>query len=213
MPFFNTSLTGMPIPNKADVAGIAIWNHSAAKVAPRSGDDLTPYSSDATLSDIKVNGTSIDGFLSSTTSYDVVLPAGTTDLPAVTYTTADANASVNVTDATSLTGTEAERTATIEVTSQDGVGSQTYTILFSVDNTGINNPAAARISLYPVPATSKLHIVGIQGTQNVQIINLVGSVVKTVTISSSNAVIDISDLHSGLYLIRTGNATLRFMKK
>ncbi len=211
--YFNTSLTGMTIPAKADVAGIAIWDHSATKVAPRSGEDLTPYSADATLSDLQVNGTSVTGFDAATKTYSVVLPAGTTDLPTITYTTGDANATVNVVNATSLTGTEAERTATVTVTSQDGSTTTVYTIVLSIDNTGINSQVVTGIRLYPVPAASKLHVAGIRGSQDVKIINLVGSVVKTVTVNSPDAVIDISDLHPGLYLLRAGDQTLRFMKK
>ena len=210
--FYGTSLTGMSIPNKADVVGLAVWDYGEAKVAPRDGNDLTPYSSDATLTDLLVNDAAI-GFDAATTSYDVVLASGTTDVPTVTYTTADAGEVVNVTDATNLTGTEAERTTTVEVISHDASDTISYNILFSVASTGIRDQADKGISLYPVPAADKLHITGLRCTQTIQIIDLVGAVVKSVTVTSNDAVIDISDLHSGMYLLRTDKAVRRFMKK
>lgn len=87
---------------------------------------------DNTLSDLKVAGTTIVGFLSTTTDYTYQLPVGTTATPAVTATTSHATATTLITPASDVTSTNAAaRTTTIEVTAQDG-SKKTYKIEFNV---------------------------------------------------------------------------------
>jgi uncharacterized protein YhbP (UPF0306 family) len=81
----------------------------------------------ATLSDLKVSGTTVSGFSSTTMAYEVVLPKGTVAVPTVTATTSDANATKVITAATSLPGT-----TSVVVTAQDGATIKTYTVHFTV---------------------------------------------------------------------------------
>ena len=98
--------------------------------------DLTVYaqwmSSDATLSDLTVDGSTITGFDPATLNYSKELPYGTTTVPTVAATTTDSNAEAVVTQADNVTGTEAERTATVVVTAEDGTTQKIYTVTFSV---------------------------------------------------------------------------------
>ena len=80
---------------------------------------------DATLSDIKVDGTTITGFDAATTSYTYAVPAGTMVVPTVTATTTDGSAAAVVTAAGSLPGD-----TTILVTAADNTTTSTYTISF-----------------------------------------------------------------------------------
>ncbi len=91
----------------------------------------------ATLSDLQVDGVTIEGFNSQTFSYDVVLPEGTTDIPMITATTTDPGASYVVNDATELPGT-----TTVVVTSADASMNETYTINFTI-NQPITEPTTA----------------------------------------------------------------------
>lgn len=84
-------------------------------------------SSDATLSDLKVNTSTIAGFNSATLTYNVVLPYGTTVVPNVTATATDVNAQVDITDATSLPGK-----TTIIITAEDEFTENTYEVNFTV---------------------------------------------------------------------------------
>ena len=84
-------------------------------------------SSDATLSDLKIGGTTVTGFSADTLTYYVELPTGTTTVSAVTATVADSKANAAVTDATSLPGA-----TTVLVTAEDGTTKKTYTINFTV---------------------------------------------------------------------------------
>ncbi len=82
-------------------------------------------SSDATLSDIKLNGKSIEDFDKNTLTYTIELPAGTTSLPLITYTKGDYAQNVQ------LYKGDINGETRIVVTAEDGTKC-TYTLVFSV---------------------------------------------------------------------------------
>ncbi|MDR0364136.1 MAG: M6 family metalloprotease domain-containing protein, partial [Bacteroidales bacterium] len=86
---------------------------------------VVKYSNDATLSDIKINGESIEAFSPEIMSYNIALPYGTTGLPITSYTLNDENATAVQTNASQIPGT-----TTIVVTSQDGTVENTYSLNF-----------------------------------------------------------------------------------
>ncbi|MBC8384836.1 MAG: cadherin-like beta sandwich domain-containing protein, partial [Candidatus Cloacimonetes bacterium] len=117
--------------------------------------DPNALSSDATLSDLLVDGTTVDGFSPTVYSYDVELPEGTTIVPTVTATTNDVNASYVVSDADSIPGT-----TEVVVTAEDEVTELTYSIDFSIEGVvpeseycetetwHFNNPAETASAIY-----------------------------------------------------------------
>jgi hypothetical protein len=94
-----------------------------------AADPLT----DATLSDLTVNGTTVADFSINTLIYNVVLPQGTTVVPTVVATTSQGTASAVVTDATSLPGT-----TSVLVTAEDGTTTNTYNLNFTVQVTPVS---------------------------------------------------------------------------
>jgi len=89
----------------------------------------TPPEIDATLSDLQVDGVTIEGFADSVTSYTYNLAEGTTVVPQITTaTTTISEAQVLINQATSIPGS-----ATVEVTSTDGSTTRTYSVSF-IDN-------------------------------------------------------------------------------
>ncbi|MGI6358055.1 MAG: CARDB domain-containing protein [Bacillota bacterium] len=90
-------------------------------------DFTVAVNDDASLSDLQVDGQTVDGFDPETLTYTMVLPSGTTAVPQVTATATDANAAVEVTDAVGLPGS-----ATVTVTAADAVTTRVYTIDFTV---------------------------------------------------------------------------------
>jgi len=85
-------------------------------------------SNDATLKSISIDGVDLTGFNAETLVYNVVLPAGTTQIPEVTAAVNDeGKATMAITQATSLPGT-----AKIEVTAEDGETKLTYIVNFIV---------------------------------------------------------------------------------
>jgi hypothetical protein len=81
---------------------------------------------DATLSDLKVNGTTINGFTPGTLNYNYELPSGS-PVPTVTATTNDPLASFVVNNAVSLPGT-----SQVVVTAQDGITTLSYNVNFTL---------------------------------------------------------------------------------
>ena len=81
----------------------------------------------ATLKDIAVDGTSLEGFSAEVLTYNVELPYGATVVPTVTATPTLSNEHVNITPAASVPGA-----TTIAVTSADSTVSLTYTVNFTV---------------------------------------------------------------------------------
>ncbi|WMT40993.1 hypothetical protein RE628_28690 [Paenibacillus sp. D2_2] len=85
-------------------------------------------STNADLSNLTVDGITINDFASDTTTYDVVLPYGTTEVPIVDVTVHDkGKANAVVAPATDLPGT-----TMIVVTAEDGTTTKTYQLNFTV---------------------------------------------------------------------------------
>lgn len=100
--------------------------------------DVTPAeSSDASLSDLKIDGETITGFAPSVSNYTYDLPFGTTTVPTITVTTTGSAATAVITPASSIPGT-----STINVTSEDASGTMEYTVAFTatLPNTDAPDP-------------------------------------------------------------------------
>lgn len=138
-------------------ASIVLWNPSNGGVITINNNSL---SSDASLMTLTTSeGILNPAFDSTILSYTVILPNGTTVVPTVNATILDPDATIQVTQATSLTGTIIERTAVVPVTAEDGRTTKVYSVLFSVDQTGINTiTAGSRAIVYPNPGTGIFNI-------------------------------------------------------
>ena len=154
-------------------------------------------STDATLSELKVDDTPIDGFEASILEYNYELAAGTTTVPTVTAIVNEPNATVVITDATELPGT-----STIEVTAEDGVTVTTYKVNFTVAALGIEN-ITSKGSVYPNPTTGILNIEYSTAIETVEVYNITGATVKVIDVNKENKVqVNISDLESGIYFVK-----------
>ena len=79
--------------------------------------------------------------------------------------------------------------------------------------TSVDENGTETVSLYPNPAADKLYLEGLEEGCEISIFNALGMKVKTTTLQGDSE-INISDLPSGLYLVRMGNRhTLKFIKK
>jgi len=173
--------------------------------------------SDATLSDLMVAGTTIDGFDPGTYTYTHIVNAGETVVPAVTATSSDPNADISVDPAVNLDGTLAERTATVTVIADDESATLNYTVTFELA-TGIDSKLADELRIYPVPASTSLMLENISTIGYIEVLDITGSrVYEKITGGESNHRIDVSSLPRGIYFLKLsdtrGTTTRKFIKR
>ena len=92
-----------------------------------SGD----LSYDVSLIDLTIGDSTISGFDPSVASYNIELPEGTTVVPVINATPNNPNATISVLPAAKLPGV-----STIIVTAENGVTKQSYTVSFTLQNSG-----------------------------------------------------------------------------
>ncbi len=108
----------------------------------------TGQGTDATLSDLKVDGSTISGFVPLTVAYNYGLLEGTVTVPQITsVTTNDPSASYVITQAPAVPGT-----ASVLVTAQDGITTKTYTVHYVI---------AWPNSVPPVPAHDQANVISL----------------------------------------------------
>ena len=102
---------------------------------------------------------------------------------------------------------------------------QGRSVIISRSNIVSSNPNAieteqmsAEIALFPNPVTDILNITSSEPISEIEIVNVMGQVVRRVEVNSDNAVCNVEDLKSGVYVvrIRTASATpsqQRFVKE
>ncbi|MEP5944460.1 MAG: hypothetical protein ABJ356_07875, partial [Balneola sp.] len=99
--------------------------------------NATTPQSDATLSDLKVDGETIANFSAGVESYKYGLVSGTTTVPQITAATStNANATVTITQASAIPGD-----ATVKVVSEDETDSTTYIVSYAITSPGSAAPA------------------------------------------------------------------------
>jgi hypothetical protein len=80
--------------------------------------------------------------------------------------------------------------------------------------TGINNISMKEeIALFPNPASDYIQI-NFTGKNTAYLItDIIGKIVKTGNLSASNSIVDISELHNGLYFIHIEGSSVKFIKQ
>ena len=88
-------------------------------------------------------------------------------------------------------------------------GDMTLVAFFAM---GVGENAQPNLMLYPNPAKSSIRIAGLEADSEVRIYNSTGELVMVTTVGADEE-ISVRDLATGLYLVRCGSATLRFVKE
>ncbi|HKJ44132.1 MAG TPA: LamG-like jellyroll fold domain-containing protein, partial [Sunxiuqinia sp.] len=152
-------------------------------------------SSDASLADLQMSGTTVAGFDAATMTYDVELNTGTTAVPSVAATTTDANATVVITDATELPGS-----TTIVVTAEDGTTTSTYTINFTVKPTGVADIEQNAIMVYPTVSNTSFKVKTTSNSSIISVYNMLGNLVKKQLSTDSEKSITVPS--AGMYILK-----------
>ena len=80
-------------------------------------------------------------------------------------------------------------------------GDATYIASFD-PATSIDENVALEINVFPNPATDILNITSSETISEIEIVNVMGQVVRRIEVNSDNAVCDVEDLISGVYVVR-----------
>lgn len=76
--------------------------------------------------------------------------------------------------------------------------------------TSIDENQSETISLYPNPANNSITVQGV-ANEKIEILNIVGKVVKTIENATENQHIDISNLENGTYFIHANSSVMKFI--
>lgn len=158
-------------------------------------DDLwlaVPVEKAATLSDLKVNGTTIDGFDPDVHTYQV----GVDDAAVVTAEATNTSVIPVITNPPSLPGF-----ATITVTSADGLVTEIYTVEIT-STLGITpGQGKSAINLFPVPSLDYVNITNVERGE-ARFYDMTGKLVKIEEeLDGEMNRIDISELKEGMYQV------------
>ncbi len=151
----------------------------------------------ATLSDLKVDGTTVANFAPTTFTYNVELPYGTTNVPVVTATTTDAKATAVITAATALPGT-----TTIDVTAENGTTKYSYSVNFTIAD-GVADNTGSLIKVYPTVSNTEFTVTTNGGLSIITVIDVKGSIISKVQSNSNMQTVNIPN--AGMYIIKVEN--------
>jgi photosystem II stability/assembly factor-like uncharacterized protein len=102
--------------------------------------------------------------------------------------------------------TPGDYNVSLKVTSDFGTDTKVKTGFIHVGGVGINDITSVSLRIYPNPVVNRLTVEASAQIQEMQLINLVGQVVKTQEFGAKTVTMDVSGLPSGVYnlKIRTG---------
>jgi len=151
---------------------------------------------DADLTDLTSGGATVPAFDAATLTYNIELPFGTTDVPALTFVLSDVNASAVGTPAASLPGS-----STVVVTAEDGTTIVTYTINYTLGLT-IADLNKVNVNIFPNPSNG-VFTVSVSEEFNLEVIDITGKVVSTQVVNNTNNTVSVAQ--SGVYFLRFSN--------
>jgi len=154
----------------------------------------TAASNDATLSDLTVDGTTVNGFDPAVYSYTVTLPYGTTTVPTVAATATHAAANVVVTPAASLPGT-----TTVVVTAEDGTTKKTYSVTFDLE-TSVKTPEKFTVKVYPTVSGGDFRVVTSGGLYTISVYDITGTLVLHATGEAYEQTFTVQN--KGMYIVK-----------
>ena len=81
------------------------------------------------------------------------------------------------------------------------------------DVTAVELNSFNTISVYPIPARDEIVVKGMKDIKSFSIVNILGSIVRTVDVTKDEMRVNISDLSEGIYIILTPDSSIKFVKK
>ena len=88
----------------------------------------------------------------------------------------------------------------------------TYMAVFT-DVVGIEDNGVPAISVFPNPTSDIINITSSETISEIEIVNLMGQLVRRIEVNSDNAVCNVEDLRSGVYVVRIRTALATFSQR
>ncbi|WP_167615203.1 T9SS type A sorting domain-containing protein [Maribellus sediminis] len=156
-------------------------------------------STDATLTELNVADSLIDGFDPMVTSYEIKITSDSMEIPEIAGIAADMNAVVTVVQADTLPGV-----ATVTVVAEDGSTEMVYMINFVEKLTGVNDLVESQFKVYPTVTNQYFTVdLGTHNSARVSVFSLTGQMIMDKQYNQAQAQIHIEK--AGIYLIRVAN--------
>ena len=117
---------------------------------------------------------------------------------------------------TTLTGLTSETMYDVYVRSvcaEGAVSEWSNVVSFETHSEGIDDVAAAAISLYPNPASSTVTLMGIEGMATVTVVDMNGREAGKWTVSDGELTIDVTDMAQGAYFVRIVGEQVNAIRK
>ncbi|MBN2697969.1 MAG: T9SS type A sorting domain-containing protein, partial [Bacteroidales bacterium] len=160
----------------------------------------TEASDIANLSDLQVDGETIDGFDPDIYEYNVVLPHGTTVVPTVTATATDMNAMVEITPAPTLPGT-----TEVLVIAENEITTRTYEVNFTVE-VSVGTKEGNAIKVFPTVSDGYFRVMTGGGLSRISVYNLAG--VRVYGTETGDPEVQISTPGPGMYILKVENSEM-----
>jgi len=168
---------------------------------------------DATLSDLKVDNTTLTDFDSAKLNYTFNIPNGSTQIPGISAIATDPNASIQITGISSIPGT-----AIIVVTAEDGTSVKTYRVEISFAPVGLNELLKKdEFYLFPNPNNGIFNVLSPVFSNKsaiLEISDITGKKLVEKRISGSKeTTVNVSSLKSGVYVCKIRSKNKFAIKK
>ena len=86
-------------------------------------------------------------------------------------------------------------------------------VFYHDETTKLDNTANAAIQVFLDPATDALFVRGIAGEQTVRVYSVSGQLLQSANASNGEAIIPVSGLQNGTYLLQVGAQVVKFIKE
>lgn len=163
--------------------------------------NFTIVEANADLSDLQINGTTIDGFDPAVTEYTYEISEGSS-LPIIAATAVSQYATVTIEQATS-------ESPVATITVECGSLTKTYTVNIDIISSIADNTPLS-FQIYPNPAEDVLNVILPDCAENTEIVvfNTAGQIVLRQKAEIDTNILKTNNLKSGLYIIQIRNANI-----
>lgn len=192
------------------VASVAVTDRDSSRTYTVSIILIEP---NADLSDLRLNGTTIEGFDPSVTAYSFEQEEGV-DIPEISASAASEYATITISQF--AIDDDSLYHGSVTVTCSELTKTYTLSLTITEPIVGITEQASSSFSLYPNPTNGQITISLNENTKATEadVYNVMGQTVMTQPVNGSQLEMNLNSLQSGIYFVavRNGNKLIGIKK-